>query len=574
LGTTDPEDILVKIDRILSKHSDIEHEDIGPWSETSEITAQEREAEAYINGIDISIIQNELVLAIKSAEDPWSYIEFIIKSYRPTWVVQPYKFITSIMESKKLRKVISQAIPKYIANISSSEEPEVILKFLIDINPKNRQKRPIKNIVDNLLEQDPKLNPELISPSLVLNRKHAKIIREMEEYIGPIHYNYKEKDFEIKINTTYGEASPSKSAGYTVKNREVETFQLNSINLENIPNIMCELTSLRSLTFAFLPITTLPECIGNLTKLEGLYLDSNKLESLPTSIENLVNLYEIYIRSNNLKSLPQEIGNLEHLGRLMLNDNPLASLPKSMSRLTNLVDLYIQNTKLTANDLSVLKKLPNIGSFVYSCLGENLQRDGNLNDAVKAFKEVVKEDPDYAGSSVLYYIGNNLNSLGRYEEAEKYLQNAANFQSYKVAALISLGFSYYGQSKIDQAEETFNLALEQDKKKNYTHMISINLGAVYLHQNNFEKAEQMLTKAKELQPENGEAYYNLACLYARKGETDLSLDNLHLAIEYKATLLSGIDQDKDFDSIRSNKKFKTLVQQYYTSVRNDKKSKN
>jgi len=311
-----------------------------------------------------------------------------------------------------------------------------------------------------------------------------------------------------------------------------------------------------------LGLKTLPDTIGNLAQLECLYLDENKLTTLPAAIGNCINLKEIYIRSNKLKKLPPEIGKLKNLERIFLTDNPIKSLPKSFNKLQKLDDLYIQKTKLSVKDLISLKRLPKLSlKFAFSCLASTLVRDNRSEEAVKAYIELHDMDPKFSDYN-RYNLGNLLNTLGRYEETELYLKNAQKFQHMKIESLISLGYSYYFRSKLNEAEATFTKALKIAKKKENKILLMINLGGLHLKQGKLPKAEAILLEAHKLDPKNGEIGYNLACLYSRKNELESSLNYLELAMKSKATLLGGIDDDEDFENIRANDDFQKLVASY------------
>jgi tetratricopeptide (TPR) repeat protein len=450
--------------------------------------------------------------------------------------------------------------------ILKAEEPGKILDFLIKINPENRENQRIIDVVQNMMDKKPNVDSFLISHSLILNQVEAKVIAEIEEYAGRIPYLLEKSDVKIKKNTEYGLGSSILIKwGYIVKNSKIIGLGLNDKEISTIPESIGKLTKIRILSLNSIGISTIPESIGNLTELEGLYLDSNKLKTIPGSIGNCTNLHEIYIRDNKLKSLPLEIGMLHKLSRIMLNDNPLTSLPSTFQKLQNLKDLYIQNTKLSVQQITQLKSIEKLDlSFTYYCLAGNLIRDGNSKEAIKAYKELLSIKPDYS-DEVLYNLGNMLNSLGKYNEAEQYLQNAANFKRYKAQALISLGYTYFFQNKLDQAESAFKTAFENNKKESNKILILINLGGLYIKKGSLKEAEEVLFKALDIAPKNGEICYNLSCLFARKNDSKSCLKYLKMAIKFGATLLAGIDKDSDFDSIRSSDEFQDLVSKYKAS---------
>lgn len=147
------DDIISQIKEIFSEHYSIAREGFGPWSEVSEVREQREEADSYVNSFNISKLQNKLAQTIRDAEDPMKYIEFILSKYKPAWVVQPYKFFNSIIECDAVKLSITQAVPKFASKILELEEPEKILKFLIDINPENRENPQIMDVVRKMMDK-------------------------------------------------------------------------------------------------------------------------------------------------------------------------------------------------------------------------------------------------------------------------------------------------------------------------------------------------------------------------------------------------------------------------------------
>ncbi len=540
----DTDNAISKLEYIISKYNEIANKDLGAWSEVSEVTEAEREADAFIKKLNKSIFQQDLVNSLRNSEDPWEYVEFIIKEYHKGWVIQPHAFINSIIENKKVKKALFVGIPKVVSNIQELEQPQIALTTLIDINPKIREIEGIIDMVRRWMDLGEELNPFVISHSLILNIIETKAISEIEKSVGRVPHLTNPVDTNVDNTIVYSHSySSSDTWGYSTENGKIVRLGLTNAKVSTLPDSLCELTGIRILFLNNMELTSLPENLGDLTELEGLYLDSNKLNSLPQSIINCIKLQEIYIRSN-----------------------PLKSLPDGFYKLINLENLYIQNTKLSVKHISPLHQIKTLDlAFIYNCIAENKVQNNKPVEAIEAYSELFEIDPNHSEASI-YNLGNLLNSLGRYAEAQKYLEHAGNFESYRTEALISLGFNYFHQNKLDMAEITFRKALEDNDKKSNEILVLINLGAVYLFQANLMSAEKVLTKALELDPDNGEIYYNLACLYSRKNDSKISLEYLSKAIESNASLLAGIDNDTDFDNIRESAEFQTLMASYNSNT--------
>jgi pentatricopeptide repeat protein len=63
----------------------------------------------------------------------------------------------------------------------------------------------------------------------------------------------------------------------------------------------------------------------------------------------------------------------------------------------------------------------------------------------------------------------------------------------------------------------------------------------------------------ELNPGSSTFYYNLACCFVRAGDYEKALECLEKRIEGGALPRAWIDNDPDFDPIRSDPRFQALV---------------
>ena len=105
---------------------------------------------------------------------------------------------------------------------------------------------------------------------------------------------------------------------------ELEDLEIVDMELSRLPDIIGNLTNIKTLDLSDNPFTTLPESFGNLTHLTYLMLDSNQFTTLPESFENLPNLNELSLYDNQFTTLPDWIGNLTNLTYLYLLSNRIS----------------------------------------------------------------------------------------------------------------------------------------------------------------------------------------------------------------------------------------------------------
>ena len=137
---------------------------------------------------------------------------------------------------------------------------------------------------------------------------------------------------------------------------DMEVLKAPFHGLLQIPPLIGNLTSLKTLDLSNNHLTEIPELIGSLTFLEKLDLSFNKLTKLPESIGSLVSLRYLYLLDNQLTELPKTIGCLTSLKKLDLGMNSLTSVPESIAELPCLVSLRVQHNKLTSLPDPILRR--------------------------------------------------------------------------------------------------------------------------------------------------------------------------------------------------------------------------
>ncbi|KAA8531869.1 hypothetical protein F0562_006414 [Nyssa sinensis] len=90
-------------------------------------------------------------------------------------------------------------------------------------------------------------------------------------------------------------------------------------NLESIPNIVCNLRSLRLLDLSYSKIEEIPGIIGDMISLVNLNLSGLAIKDLPSSIEHLIGLQKLQLDNcKKIKSLPSNIYKMKSLRILSL----------------------------------------------------------------------------------------------------------------------------------------------------------------------------------------------------------------------------------------------------------------
>ncbi|KAJ6748181.1 DISEASE RESISTANCE PROTEIN RP [Salix purpurea] len=155
-----------------------------------------------------------------------------------------------------------------------------------------------------------------------------------------------------------------------------------------LPDVMKQLTCIRSLNLSQSSIKEIPKEVGKLIHLRHLNLEvCRELVSLPENMCDLSNLQSLNVSwCSSLKELPGAIGKLMKLRHLCIYGSGVAFMPKGIERLTCLrtLDCFIvccggENESKAAN-LRELKNLDHIGGRLEI---RNLQ-GGGIEEAVEA----------------------------------------------------------------------------------------------------------------------------------------------------------------------------------------------
>ncbi|HUW62097.1 MAG TPA: tetratricopeptide repeat protein [Candidatus Bathyarchaeia archaeon] len=110
--------------------------------------------------------------------------------------------------------------------------------------------------------------------------------------------------------------------------------------------------------------------------------------------------------------------------------------------------------------------------------------------------------------------------------------------------------------RLDEAEQQALLALRLDPGNVATHN---NYGNLLIARKRLEQAETEYLQAISLDPAHPKPYYNLACVYALQNKKDDAIPLLQKAFALSPTLRQDANTDPDFDSLRDDPAFQSLL---------------
>ena len=123
-----------------------------------------------------------------------------------------------------------------------------------------------------------------------------------------------------------------------------------------------------------------------------------------------------------------------------------------------------------------------------------------------------------------------------------------------------MGYGGYNDLKydlrVDDAEDPFN---ELARLLNIGRPFALgNEAYTVLYNGEYERARELFETIVQLDPQNANAYYNLACACAMGGDVGAGFLNLVLALDLDPSMLDHALQDSDLDNLHSDERWQTI----------------
>ena len=277
-----------------------------------------------------------------------------------------------------------------------------------------------------------------------------------------------------------------------------------------------------------------------------------------------------------------------------LYQSVLHAFPKNLRAKQGLIDLKkYKNKNLENQPLDVINNLLNLyhqGKFIdvikharcisskdsnafeiWSIVGASAAQIGMLDEALKAFKEVITLKPDSA--EAYSNLGNVLKDQGKLEDAVKVFEKAIFLKPDFAEAFNNLGIVLHDQGQVDEAINSYKKAtsLKPDYAESYT-----NLGLILKAQGKFGEALKAFKEVITLKPDSAEAYSNLGNVLKDQGKLEDAVKVFEKAIFLKPDFAEAFnnlgivlhDQGQVDEAINSYKKATSLKPDYVEAYSN------
>jgi len=157
-------------------------------------------------------------------------------------------------------------------------------------------------------------------------------------------------------------------------------------------------------------------------------------------------------------------------------------------------------------------------------------------------------------------LGEAYKSAGQYKNAIQAFQKAISLNPSNPMSHYRLGLVYAAERRDEDAIRLFEKVLELDPKSAQAHA---SLASQYRKMGLEEAAQLHIEKVRITQFE-GESDYNRACLEAICGNGERALTLLEVALQTRQTYVSWAQNDPDFESLRGDRRFQSLLAAHAT----------
>jgi hypothetical protein len=126
----------------------------------------------------------------------------------------------------------------------------------------------------------------------------------------------------------------------------------------------------------------------------------------------------------------------------------------------------------------------------------------------------------------------------------------------KAREIMRDGAAWLGEGSFEAARRRFLEAIELDGGIPEAYN---GVGVTYRMRDDLPRALDWYKKALTVDPDFGDAYYNIACVYALEGHKELALRYLQIAAMNGYATAEGIDGDPDLEAVRDEPAYRALV---------------
>ena len=198
----------------------------------------------------------------------------------------------------------------------------------------------------------------------------------------------------------------------------------------------------------------------------------------------------------------------------------------------------------------------------HSARGLAFSLSKEYDKAAEEFETAMKLDPKLYEAP--YFYGRACIAQGKSTEAVPLFEIACRLRPEDYQAPSFLAQAFAGQGRIAEANKASQRAVKSIEgwlDQNPDDARALNLGAgIWSNLGQTEKALEWANRSLEIDREDPQLLYNVACVYAIEGMKEEALKCLERAIDKGYGHLEWMEHDSDLNSLRNDKRFKALLE--------------
>ncbi len=179
-----------------------------------------------------------------------------------------------------------------------------------------------------------------------------------------------------------------------------------------------------------------------------------------------------------------------------------------------------------------------------------LAREGRFSEASQELKKVLQIDPENKKAQAMLRKINSL--MHEYDKEIRNIMSQISQKGKSADLLTKSGIIHYKYKNKKEAERSFREALVLDP---YYGQALFFLGVICTEEKRYNEAISYFQKSTADPDIRARAYYNIACIYSKKGETEKSLNQLKEAVAAGYKNKTSIKNDPDLENLRKSRSF-------------------
>ncbi len=185
----------------------------------------------------------------------------------------------------------------------------------------------------------------------------------------------------------------------------------------------------------------------------------------------------------------------------------------------------------------------------------------NYDEAKREFDTAILLGPNLF--EPYYFHARNCYAQGDFERAVEWFERASQVNPEDYQAPMLMASALHGLGRAQQAAEAYRRGLSAAQKHLLLHpgdARALYFGANALSQvGDRERSLEWAGRALEIEGEEPQVLYNVACVYALLGEADRAIDCLERSLTHGWGQRQWMEHDPDLASLRDHPRFKALV---------------